>query len=171
MLIRERLWIEEYNYPFAEQVNPVLLSYILKLDANSGKPYHIHAKQTHWHLDSKEVKNLIEWITNLLHRDYEFRIRLKCPEVWGVVCNEGDFVESHCHSPSQYSFVYYVNVPKGSSSLVFPTSGHRVKPVAGKMVLFDSKLNHEVKYNKCTNRCVISGNFINHLERGTYGVY
>ena len=50
MLIRERLWLEEYTYPFAEKVNPILLEYILRQENNSTTPYHIKAKQTHWHL-------------------------------------------------------------------------------------------------------------------------
>jgi hypothetical protein len=171
MLIRERLWLEEYTYPFAEKVNPILLEYILRQENNSTTtPYHIKAKQTHWHLDSKEVRNLVEWITNLLHRDIEVRIRLKCAEVWGVVYNKGDYVDDHCHSPSQYSFVYYVNAPKGASPLVFSTSGHRVRAEAGKMIIFESRLNHKVLPNKGENRCVISGNFINTLDVGTYGI-
>ena len=61
-----------------------------------------------------------------------------------------------------------VNAPKGSSPLVFVTSGRKIKPEAGKVVIFESRLNHAVPKTKSTDRCIISGNFV--WDKGV-GVY
>ena len=48
---------------------------------------------------------------------------------------QGQHVE-HDHYPHcTIVFVYFVNTPKGSSPLVFPTSGKKVKAEAGTLVI------------------------------------
>ena len=48
----------------------------------------------------------------------------------------------HYHHPhSSLVFVYFVNTPKGSSPLVFPTSGKKVKAEAGTLVIHPGVLN------------------------------
>ena len=82
---------------------------------------------------------------------------------------KGDCIDQHDHAPSQYSFTYYVNVPKGSSPLVFTTSKHKVIPKPGKLVMFESRLQHKVPPCKCDDRFAIAGNFRHAGEKGTYG--
>ena len=167
-LIRERLKIEEYNYPFADKVKSQLQSQITLLSASG--PSNINAQFTGWELQGKEVDNIIKWISNLITKDFvpDGGFTLKCSELWGVLYKEGDYITEHDHSPSLYSFSYYVNVPKGSSPLVFVTSGRKIKPEEGKLVIFESRLLHKVPTNKCKDRCVISGNFIYNKEIGIY---
>ena len=51
----------------------------------------------------------------------------------------------HLHYPlCTIVFVYFVNTPKGSSPLVFPTSGKKVKAEAGTLVIAPSTLRHKV---------------------------
>ena len=57
-----------------------------------------------------------------------------------------------------YAFVYFVNSPKGSSPLVFTTSGKRIKPEEGKILIFPPQLFHHVPKNKCDGRITLSGN-------------
>ena len=83
---------------------------------------------------------------------------LSCSDAWGLVCNKDDYLEDHRHDPSMFSFVYYVNSPKGSSPLVFRTSGHEVNPEAGKVVIFNSRLLHEIPPNNCNGRYSFVGN-------------
>lgn len=169
MYINEKLQIEEYNYPFADKVNPLLESEIKK--ARGHKPSNIHAHFTGFYFDrnNKLAQNLSCWVSDLIRRDFiQKKVDLKCAELWGVLYKEGDYITEHNHSPSLYSFSYYVNVPKGSSPLVFVTSGRKIKPEAGKVVIFESRLIHKVLPNKGNGRCIISGNFIYDKEVGIY---
>ena len=167
--IPENLYMYEYLCPFAEDINPHLLELLLKEDVEVNSPLHIKAKSTGWELDRRHeaVNHLVRWVHDSL-MEIE-KLPLVCPEVWGVVYNEGDSTECHSHFPSVMSFTYYVNAPEGSSPLVFPGSGTEVEAQAGKVVVFESRLRHEVPPNKCDGRCVIAGNFISPRAIATYG--
>ncbi len=172
MYINEKLQIEEYNYPFADKVNPLLESEIKKAwDVRGHRPSNIHAHFTGFDFErnNKLAQNLSCWVNDLIRRDFiQGAVDLKCVELWGVLYKEGDYITEHNHSPSLYSFSYYVNAPKGSSPLVFVTSGRKIKPEAGKVVIFESRLKHKVLPNKVNGRCIISGNFIYDKGEGTY---
>tara|TARA_R110000744_G_scaffold311494_2_gene419001 strand:+ start:365 stop:919 length:555 start_codon:yes stop_codon:yes gene_type:complete len=177
--ITEQLCVSEYIYPLADKVNPILRPFIKKLIQKNKlfitdphKPRQITAKMTGWHITSREIEQVISWASSLIIRDFEKANGhlLKCSEVWGIVFNKGDSIEGHTHVPSVYSFVYYVDAPKGSSSLVFETSGHRIEAEKGKMIIFDSRLTHKVTPNSSKNRCALSGNFINKDNTGAYQV-
>lgn len=156
--LRERLKIKEYLYPYPEKINPALYSLVDGLEDDLEKYPNVHAKMTKWNLKGSEVILLLQWVKSLINRDFTTDI-CECKSVWGVMYNEGDYIGKHNHV-SSYSFSYYVNVPKGSSPLIFSTSGHRVKPEVGKLVLFESRLDHYVPPNKGKQRCIISGNFV-----------
>ena len=173
MFIREKLQVHEYKYPFAEKVNPLLESQIREVWNPRDKPLNMNAHFTGFHFDRdiKSVQNLARWVSDLIRKDcIEYPVNLKCVELWGVLFNEGDYITSHQHGPSLYSFVYFVSTPKGSSPLVFETSGRKIKPEAGKVVIFESRLTHKVPPNKCNGRVTISGNFIYPREVGTFGL-
>ena len=171
--IREKLQVQEYKYPFAEKVNPLLESQIREVWDTRDKPDNMNAQFTGFHFerDNKSAQNISRWVSDLIRKDcIKYPVNLKCVELWGVLYNEGDYITSHQHGPSLYSFVYFVNTPKGSSPLVFETSGHKIKPEAGKVVIFESRLIHKVPPNKCNGRVTISGNFIYPREVGTFGL-
>ena len=177
--IFEKLLVGEYQYPLADEVNPILLDYIINLESNSNKPSNIMAKMTSWNIMGiKEVDDLVDWINTKIHVDFlkmpnreklPFRL-VECKECWGVLYQEGDAITKHNHTPSQYSFTYYVNVPEGSSPLVFPDSRYNIQPLAGQVVIFESRLTHMVLPNKAKNRCAIAGNFAHNKSTGTYGL-
>ena len=162
--LREKLMIQEYSYPYAAKINPSLYSLVETSEDDRGKHSTVHAKMTRMNLKSPEVDRLVEWVLSLIKRD--FRVTpCEAKGVWGVMYNNGDYIGEHNHqSTSTYSFVYYVNTPKGSSPLVFSTSRYKVKPIPGKLVLFESRLYHYIPPNKCNQRCIISGNFLNHAH-------
>ena len=167
--IYEKLKIAEFMYPHAESLNPILHDVILQKNSDPLKPPAIHAKMTGWKTND-ELFDIIKDFAN-----YNLKLNfdaddVMCSECWGVLYSDGDFIEYHNHEPSVYSFVYFVNVPENSSQLIFDTSGHVVKPEEGKMVIFDSKLNHHVPKNYCDGRSVVSGNFVYTGDSGVYGL-
>lgn len=167
--IRERLKIFESRYPFANNLNPRLHKVILEIGDTLDKPGSVDAKMTEWRTENK----LFDIVTSFIgkHIETDFGIYgMTCSECWGIICDNGDSIETHNHQPSQFSFAYYVNTPKGSSPLVFDTSGYKVKAESGKIVIFDSKLKHHVPKNKCDGRSLISGNFIYGKDSGVFGL-
>lgn len=167
--IRERLKIFESRYPFANNLNPRLHKVILEIGDTLDKPRSVDAKMTEWRTENK----LFDIVTSFIgkHIETDFGIYgMTCSECWGIICDNGDSIETHNHQPSQFSFAYYVNTPKGSSPLVFDTSGYKVKAESGKIVIFDSKLKHHVPKNKCDGRSLISGNFIYGKDSGVFGL-
>ena len=145
------------HYPGSEKLNPKLHRLILEKVYGSNKG----AIQT-----SDYVIKIIRGVV-----EHQPSWELYLSDLWGQYYNKGDFQDVHNHNPAHWSFVYYVNAPKGSSPLVFTTSGKKIKPEAGKVVIFESRLNHKVPSNKCNDRCVISGNFIYESDGGVYLKY
>ena len=167
--IYEKLKIAEFTYPNIESLNPILHDVIIEKNMNINKPPAIHAKMSDWRTKDKMFDIVKEFAEYNLIREFDVE-GVKCSECWSILYESGDFVESHNHEPSMYSFVYFVNTPKNSSPLVFDTSGYKVQPEEGKMVIFDSKLNHHVPTNYCSGRSIVSGNFCNVTGNGVYGL-
>ena len=170
-LIKEKLRVSEYDYPFAHSLNPTLHKIICDLPDAQNRRTSLQSKMTSWNTDIKEFKIITEWVSNLLYRDFlKFKSeKIKCSEVWGALYGKDDHATIHNHEPSYFSFVYYVNVPRNSAPLIFANSGYRIKPVSGKLVIFDSKLYHKVPKNRSENRSLIAGNFVYESFSGVYG--
>ena len=163
MFINEKLLIKEYFYPSYRKNNPIFESIILK--EKKIEFARCHAQMTKWNIRSKEIRDLVLWIITTTHdnmvKPYEHissSYNLQCYINWGLLCNQGDSLEEHRHNPAQFSFVYYIKCPEGSSPLVFTTSGYEVKPEPGKLVVFDSGLLHKVPPNNCNGRYSFVGN-------------
>ena len=78
---------------------------------------------------------------------------------WVARLDKGQQTIRHFHHPHcSIVFVYFVNTPKGSSPLVFPTSGKKVKAEAGTLVIHPGVMQHEVPPNKCDGRITIASN-------------
>jgi len=168
--IRERLLVAEYEYPLSDRLNPELHQIILDLPDTQNRRTNVQAKMTSWNTNNEKfdiVKNLAH---EFLKRDFlKFPTEeIFCSEIWGALYNKGDYTTSHNHQPSYFSFIYYVNAPKGSSPLIFDFSKHKIKPKSGKLIIFDSKLYHSVPRNNCDGRSLISGNFIYKSQFGVY---
>ena len=179
--VRENLVVGEYFFPFAEKYNPILYSHILSLtDDNSDIGPHngvVYSKRktNPDYYKYGEVAPLMKWITSILIRDFcpsekvhyhqttsgrkEYGKSIQCTEAWGLIFERGNEIKPHHHLSNLYTFTYYVKVPRGSASLVFSTSGKKIKPEEGKLVIFESRLLHMVPANKSDSRCIIGGCF------------
>ena len=125
----------------------------------------IRALQTEVYYDvvDSSIQDLFDWAMDLLPQaDIS---KHKVDHYWIAKYNSGDYTLSHSHYPCLYSFVYFVNSPKGSSPLVSTTSGQSIEAKQGRIVIFPGILEHYVPKNECDNRVIISGNvfFTGHL--------
>jgi len=76
-------------------------------------------------------------------------------EFWFNIAKPGDSTGWHNHKEKAVlSGVYYLQIPKGSGEIVFRKKRNNIwsewsiKPNVGKLILFDSFLEHSVKINK-----------------------
>ena len=168
MMLKENLNVLEFFYPEAKNNNSLFKDLILTSPSADSPPEFYGTKMTAWKLQSPEIKNLIEWIKNIIIENIVPVSSLQCSEIWGAILNKEESIDKHSHAPSAFSFVYYVNAPKGSSPLVFNTSGHKIKAETGKVIVFESRLDHHVPNNKCKNRYLLSGNFIHNKNTGVW---
>ncbi len=161
MQVFEKILVRTYEYPFAERLNPKLHDIILKKAVNRD----FGATMTSWNecFDIKEFCTIADWVYNIilgfnLNQDKIFELKLK--ELWGQYYKKGDYQINHDHNPLSWSFVYYVNAPKGSAPLVFTSSNKKIFPKPGMLVLFPSWVYHHVPKHKCEEiRSIVSGDF------------
>lgn len=155
--------IGEYHYPPYNDINEKLFHIIQ--DLGSGKtgvnPEEAHCTMTDWDLYSSQehVKTMVDWVQRIIDDQFDPPEHdFKTVETWAVTYKEGEDIEWHNHGISCYSFVYYVNVPEGSSPLLFQNPEGIIDPKPGKVVIFESRMKHKVPPNKCNGRCAVSGN-------------
>jgi len=176
MKLSEDLYVLECFYPKSSTSNPILHTLIendkLRVEGPNSKYFITYFKE-----EPEEVKSLVEWVHRTIISEI-VDIPLCCSEAWGVIYDDGDYINSHthkqgdlvdCSTPNYFSFVYYVNVPEGSSPLVFPTSGYELHPKPGQLVVFESRLRHEIPSNGGKGRSIVVGNFISSEPVGTEG--
>ena len=165
-------------YPFAQSFNKKIveeskcLSFISgneKYNADGGLT-NVRALQTTVLYDIKQLPsmdNFINWLLNLANQELPYPnalLDLRVDHFWLANYNKGDHTISHKHTPAIFSFVYFVQTPKGSSPLVFTSSGKKVKAEEGKMVIFSGHVLHHVPKNRCNGKIVIAGNIIGNFE-------
>ena len=130
----------------------------------NGGPTNVRALQTlPLNFENNSSIFLIcDWILTLLKQRFPYDFFIE--GVWLNKYKKGDFTYPHCHMPCAFSFVYFVKCPKGSSPLVFTTSGKRIKAEEGKLLLFPGFMKHHVPKNRCDDRIVLAGNIRAVLE-------
>ena len=171
---REKLEIEIHHHPHYQSLNEKLIDDLSKFNFCSYKQnsYFTNIKGSQFSFTGNQlnlkprgvtlIENWVEQIvrdrTNNNTIDFIFN-------TWAARLDKGQETLEHSHLHfCSLVYVYFVNTPKGSSPLVFPTSGKKVKAEPGKLVLFPSSLRHKVPVNKCNNRVTIASN-INTQER------
>ena len=164
--LRENLPVIIEHYPFHESLNEKILKETaeIPLKANSrnrdGGLSNVRALKSVIHrISSPSIELIYEWILTLLrptHRGWQ----LEVDNAWLAWYRGKEFAISHHHHPAAYGFVYFVKCPKGSSPLIFTTSGKRIKAEEGKVVIFPGNLCHHVPKNKCDGRIVLAGNIL-----------
>jgi uncharacterized protein (TIGR02466 family) len=106
---------------------------------------------------------------------------IKHKEGWMNVAAFNEYQEFHIHPNNHFSLAYYVSVPENSGDIIFRSpesstdmfmlpSGKesfatmktiRIKPTAGKLIIFRSNLLHMVEKNKSNNaRISVSMNMV-----------
>ena len=167
MIIRENHKIIIDTYPFADSIKDNIIADSTKFPFTrekyngDGGLTNVRALQTDVIRDIDEfssVKLLLRWVLDILPDCANCKLAIS--EFWIANYGQGDFTISHHHHPALYSFVYFVQSPKGSSPLVFTTSGRRIKPDEGKLELFPASMLHRVPKNRCDDRIVLAGNII-----------
>ena len=140
--------INSTKYPDHIKLNKILYPLI-----KGSKKYHISegtGKRTTFNIHKrKEIRGLVDWMKKLFP-GYKIAIS------WGVVYNKGEGARKHSHEPYPMTFVYYVNVPEGSSPLIIEDEIINVS--SGVLIVFDGDKNHQVPSSIVNDRCVIAGN-------------
>ena len=164
MKVYEEAKIHIHQYPFAEKLNPILHKIILEKSVNED----MGALMTDWETFIPEFETIGKYAIDLI-RGWKWSLDtpvrqddpLRLDNLWGQWYRKGDYQIEHTHYPNQWSFVYFVNTPRGSSPLVFTTSRKKIKAEEGKVVIFPGYLYHQVPKNQCDGRIVLAGNLLN----------
>ena len=154
--------IKEYEYPYQED-NSELKVAILNSYPTTTESYIERSDNCHIATgveSSQSVQKFINWI--------EETTDTKLETIWGVWYHDGGGIKWHSHNSEddiKYSFVYYIQVPEGSSSLHFSKDPEKEKatilPIEqGICVVWDSDFPHCVPPSNHKGRCVLSGNLI-----------
>ena len=165
MLVKENLPIIIDHHPFHESLNTKILNETANVSyekggiINGNKLSNVRAsKTTAFKISSSSIEVIYEWILNILRsRSKTSFCSLTIPDAWLANYSVKEFAVSHGH-PSPFSFVYFVRCPKGSSPLIFTTSGKKIKAEEGKVVIIPGNLLHHVPENKCDGRITLAGN-------------
>ena len=147
-MIKENLKVLVDYHPFHESINKKILKGNFNFIRNAivnGYASNLRAERT--------VKTpYFEGIRND-YGGYNYNI-----DAWVARYSKGDYAVEHDHIPYSFSYVYFVKTPKGSSPLVFSTSGKRIKAEEGKVIIFPGSLRHHVPKNRCEERITVAGN-------------
>ena len=162
---RENIKIEIHHHPHYQILNEKLMDEFSKINFIDHRfaKYSTNIKGDQLQLSGSPLKprgvDLIEiWVKQILEAKLHVPTYFNF-STWAARLNKGQQTLEHDHLfYSTFAFVYFVNAPKGSSPLVFTTSGKKIKAEPGKLVLFPSPLKHKVPVNKCDNRVTIASN-------------
>jgi uncharacterized protein YjlB len=164
MRIREECDIIIERHPYYESLNKKLMEDVEKVDYPEGLSYEdyykFYAKHSSYHTVTDNIKVVNSWVLNVLRIYFGSSLsnyQSKVIQNWFAVYDRGDWVDCHNHFPLSFSFVYFVNCPRGSAPLKFHYSGKKVKAEEGKLVIFPAHVGHSVPKNKCKNRVSLIG--------------
>ena len=123
-----------------------------------------------------KVFSVVEAVSNHIGVDLE-KFELVSGGMWANVSGQHASNRVHIHPSCNWSFVYYVKTPKNCGDLIFvdpriqahimymPLKNQherdvRYTPIEGRLIIFPSWLQHEVKINQSKHeRVSVSGNF------------
>ena len=157
------------DYQFADKVKEQVLSCLNCCNPipqdNSNVKASIHTEWD-WEPENITFRNLKSYIREEIEKVFQPgqcvgtpREYLKCHNFWANVYEKGDYAQSHCHKPSDFSFAYFVKSKWYDSPLVFTDSGKRIRPKEGTFVAFPAYLLHHVpKHRYNDTRITLSGN-------------
>ena len=160
MRIKENHSIIIDKYPFASRLNSRLLSDAEGIDYSLSFKTNVKARMSDWRVkENDSFKVLQKWIISLIQSKYDFPgYEIVFQDMWYARYDKNNYTQKHDHYLGWQSFVYFVKCPRGSSPLIFTTSGKRIKAEEGKVVIFPSTIWHSVPKNRCDDRVVVAGN-------------
>ena len=159
------------EYQFADKVKEQVLSCLNHCNPipqdNSNVKASIHT-EWEWEPDNITFRNLKAYIRERIEKIFKpgamvdgSREMIYCKTFWANVYEKGDYAQSHCHKPNDFSFAYFVKSNWYHSPLVFTDSGKRVRPKEGRFVAFPSYLKHHApKHRYNDTRITLSGNLV-----------
>ena len=116
--VKHKADIIKGEYQFADKVKSEVLS-LLKVcnpipQDNSNVKASIHTEWD-WEPDNITFRNLKAYIREEIEKHFkpgavvgDRRTFIRCGTFWANVYNKGDYAQIHDHSPSDYSFAYFV---------------------------------------------------------------
>ncbi len=158
------------DYQFADRVKEEVLSRLKDCNPisqdNSNVKASLHTEWD-WEPDNITFRNLKGFIREEAERFFNPGVRsggkrswLTISAFWANVYKKGDYAQSHCHKPHSFSFAYFVKAKWYDSPLIFTDSGNKIRPKAGRYVIFPGYLRHHVpKHRYNDERITLSGNF------------
>ena len=159
------------DYQFADRVKDQVLLSLKTCNPISQDHSNVKASihtEWDWEPDNITFRNLKGYIREEIERYFKpgsmstgVRYNLECKNFWANLYEKGDYAQSHCHKPYDFSFAYFVKSKWYYPSLVFTDSGKRVRPKEGRFVAFPAYLKHHVpKHRYNDTRITLSGNLI-----------
>ena len=153
-----RIVIEEY--PFADILKQKLLVDMESTYFTNPQSDVIRAQMTSYETHSENISRLTSWIRTLIMENYNIKDRLEFYNCWFVKYGMGDYNTTQFHHPGSFSFVYFIQTPRGSSPLVFEHSKTKLHLKAGEVIVFPAWIRHYVPPNRCEGRSIVAGNFM-----------
>ena len=158
------------DYQFADRVKEEVFSCLKTCNPISQDDSNVKASlhtEWDWEPDNITFRNLKGFIREETERFFNPGVRsggkrswLTISAFWANVYKKGDYAQSHCHKPHSFSFVYFVKAKWYDSPLIFTDSGNKIRPKAGRYVIFPGYLMHHVpKHRYNDERITLSGNF------------
>ena len=135
MKIKENHYLTIEKYPYAESLKEKFLIDVVDV-VDSGYENRNYTNIRGEKLDagrSSSAPIIREWVHNIIRNKYvagggSREAVTYETGIWFAKYDVGDSCICHNHLPyALFSFVYFVNCPKGSSPLIFTTSGKKIK--------------------------------------------
>ncbi|MEC9064873.1 MAG: hypothetical protein VX805_05890 [Pseudomonadota bacterium] len=159
------------DYPFHQQLSDELVPVLENHPDVQGRKTNVKATMTDWDFDlepkSSRIKKLKLYLSSIITKEFtynsigEYRPPMRILNFWANVYRKGDYTLPHAHWPlCDFSFAYFLKSKWYCPPLVFTHSGARIRPKAGRFVIFNSTMLHHVpKHRFKKSRITISGNW------------
>jgi len=169
--LKEHLPVIIEKHPFYESINKKLMEQVNSLSFKTPDQLNHYTNIRGGQAGvfepyNKTVKLIENWINeliaiNLVRNTSDANEPLGKYFFWFSRLNDkkDQYTRNHNHIVhATFAAVYFVNTPKGSSPLVFTTSGKKIKAEEGKVVIFPASLYHKVPQNKSKDRVTLACN-------------
>ena len=138
---------------------------IYRLGDSMNQITNVKAIMSSWEIwnETKILNPLIDKITKitdkLIYIDGGFKNKLE--HCWSAIYKKGHYTIPHRHTPSNFSFIYYLKSNENSSPLVFNEIDFNLPPQDDLLVIFPSHIVHSVPTQRGNeDRICLAGNIV-----------